>query len=424
VCSNILTCTRSITKEIKNNTTHLRDDTAAIKSDTAEILHEIARLRAQLPDDQATLQPKTEASESTLARYLDDLTSYAETVCWSGEDSDTDVEDDGSIIVKKSKSKSLSPTISVQAPDKTPSLPVRTDSIQMMKDQFAGVMPPPGYIFEQQDKSGMTRSKSVSNVEDLSLGALPPQIADLSLTRSPPRPLNLPLEKSRAIPLNERRLIAQKAAQTSRILASASATDLHVLSGQLATVSQSNSGAPNISINSQPLPRGVQKRLDALGKKGVPPSPARSPIYSEERKVEPFKLNPLSNIPVIVEPENITPTAKDVAQSSEASTILHSPIMREPAPEIWVQKGGEISIAGALSALNTQAETLRKYADYVQAILDDDPGKLSKAKEMTVRDFAYKVHTLRTEIHQKNNQVWNKLPFPVSLHLFRIIFSS
>jgi len=81
-----------VTKNIKNDTTHLREDTAAIKNDTTEILQEIARLRAQLPDEQATLRPSTKDSDSTLARYLDDLTSYAETVCWSGEDSDTDDE--------------------------------------------------------------------------------------------------------------------------------------------------------------------------------------------------------------------------------------------------------------------------------------------------------------------------------------------
>ena len=88
-------CRRSITKEIKTDTTQLRDDTTAIKNDTSEILQEITHLRAQLPDDQATLRPNTKNTDSTPARYLDDLTSYAETVCWSGEDSDTDAEQDG-----------------------------------------------------------------------------------------------------------------------------------------------------------------------------------------------------------------------------------------------------------------------------------------------------------------------------------------
>ncbi|KAH7379605.1 hypothetical protein BKA66DRAFT_571419 [Pyrenochaeta sp. MPI-SDFR-AT-0127] len=85
--------TLSMTKEIKADTQHLRDDTAAIKQDTSDILQEIARLRAQLPDDFSTLRPSTLKTDTTLIRYLDDLTSYAETVCWSGQDSDTDVEE-------------------------------------------------------------------------------------------------------------------------------------------------------------------------------------------------------------------------------------------------------------------------------------------------------------------------------------------
>ncbi|KAF1843524.1 uncharacterized protein K460DRAFT_146662 [Cucurbitaria berberidis CBS 394.84] len=81
-----------MTREIKTNTSNLRHDTAAIKQDTTNILQEIARLRAQLPDDLATLRPSTQGPDSMLIHYLDDLTSYAETVCWSGEDSDTDTE--------------------------------------------------------------------------------------------------------------------------------------------------------------------------------------------------------------------------------------------------------------------------------------------------------------------------------------------
>ncbi|CAO2652988.1 Nn.00g023990.m01.CDS01 [Neocucurbitaria sp. VM-36] len=82
--------TLSLTREIKADTSNLRDDTAAIKQDTAAILEEISRLRAQLPDDLTTLRPWTPAPDAMLLRYLDDLSSYAETVCWSGEDSDTD----------------------------------------------------------------------------------------------------------------------------------------------------------------------------------------------------------------------------------------------------------------------------------------------------------------------------------------------
>jgi hypothetical protein len=61
-------------------------------------------LRAQLPDDGATLLPSKKDSGSTLATYLDDLTSYAETVCWSGEDSDTDGENEDAKPPPKLKS--------------------------------------------------------------------------------------------------------------------------------------------------------------------------------------------------------------------------------------------------------------------------------------------------------------------------------
>lgn len=83
---------RSITREIKIDTTEIRQDTAAIKGDTIQILQEIARLRAQLPED---IHPEShqllaaDAPNFMLDRYLEQLTSYAETVCWSGNDSDT-----------------------------------------------------------------------------------------------------------------------------------------------------------------------------------------------------------------------------------------------------------------------------------------------------------------------------------------------
>ena len=70
-----------MTKQIKQDTSNIQEDTTAIKQDTSEILQEIARLRAQLPDGFMTLRPSTREPDTTLARYLDDLTSYAETVC-------------------------------------------------------------------------------------------------------------------------------------------------------------------------------------------------------------------------------------------------------------------------------------------------------------------------------------------------------
>jgi hypothetical protein len=80
-----------MSRQIMSDTTHLRDDTAAIKQETSEILEEIARLRAQLPNGQVTLPLPTQDRDLMLARYLDDLTSYAETVCWT-EVNDNDMD--------------------------------------------------------------------------------------------------------------------------------------------------------------------------------------------------------------------------------------------------------------------------------------------------------------------------------------------
>jgi hypothetical protein len=87
-----LTCGSFVTKEIKADTGVIRDNTAAIKQDTTLILEEIAALKAQLPDNDATLIPNVQGPDARLAGYLDDLTSCAETVCWSGRDSDTEAD--------------------------------------------------------------------------------------------------------------------------------------------------------------------------------------------------------------------------------------------------------------------------------------------------------------------------------------------
>jgi len=63
-------------REIKADTQELLNDTSAIKEDTAQILAEIARLQEQLPGD----AQRNHASEFMLERYLENLTSYAETV--------------------------------------------------------------------------------------------------------------------------------------------------------------------------------------------------------------------------------------------------------------------------------------------------------------------------------------------------------
>jgi hypothetical protein len=61
---------------IKADTQELLNDTDAIKEDTAQILAQIARLQEQLPRD----AQRNHTSGFMLERYLDNLTSYAETV--------------------------------------------------------------------------------------------------------------------------------------------------------------------------------------------------------------------------------------------------------------------------------------------------------------------------------------------------------
>lgn len=79
-----------MTREIRANTEELRFDTMAIRDDTAQILAEISRLRARLPQDDQ-IQGGT---SFTLQRYLDDLSSYAETCGFSDEEPESRVDMD------------------------------------------------------------------------------------------------------------------------------------------------------------------------------------------------------------------------------------------------------------------------------------------------------------------------------------------
>jgi hypothetical protein len=66
-----------ITKKIEANTQEIRTDTLAIKQDTAQILCKISRLQEQLPRDVNLYN----TSGFMLEKYLEGLTSYAESVC-------------------------------------------------------------------------------------------------------------------------------------------------------------------------------------------------------------------------------------------------------------------------------------------------------------------------------------------------------
>ncbi|OCK75166.1 hypothetical protein K432DRAFT_178857 [Lepidopterella palustris CBS 459.81] len=80
-----------ISRDIRNDTSHIRNDTATIVEDTRtirevmeQLLQEVAQLRSQMArqDDQRHVQDEAVVREqnSMIQRYLDDLTSYAETV--------------------------------------------------------------------------------------------------------------------------------------------------------------------------------------------------------------------------------------------------------------------------------------------------------------------------------------------------------
>jgi hypothetical protein len=75
---------RSITREIKVDTEEIRNDTTAIRGDTTQIIQivaEIARLQARLPEEERV----SGANGFTMQRYLDNLTSYAES-SWDRSD--------------------------------------------------------------------------------------------------------------------------------------------------------------------------------------------------------------------------------------------------------------------------------------------------------------------------------------------------
>ncbi|KAF2115115.1 hypothetical protein BDV96DRAFT_93809 [Lophiotrema nucula] len=101
--------TISLAKEIKNDTEEIKRDTVAIRDDTAQILEEIARLQARLPVDDT----KDYAPNFVLQRYLDDLTSYAES------EFEIPIEDRAESLISCSTSRK-SPEQNNAAVDKSP----------------------------------------------------------------------------------------------------------------------------------------------------------------------------------------------------------------------------------------------------------------------------------------------------------------
>jgi len=95
-------------REIKADTQELLNDTSAIKEDTAQILAEIARLQEQWPGD----AQRNHESAFMLERYLENLTSYAETVYDTLSDNvdDRRGSENGSIKRQRSTSPTTRPS--------------------------------------------------------------------------------------------------------------------------------------------------------------------------------------------------------------------------------------------------------------------------------------------------------------------------
>ncbi|KAF4624306.1 hypothetical protein G7Y89_g13867 [Cudoniella acicularis] len=106
--------TLTMAKEIKADTQELLNDTSAIREDTAQILAEIARLQEQLPRD----VDRPNASGFMLQRYLDNLTSYAETTFDTLSDGEGEASgsENGSIRQKRSSSPRDNATIPEEDP--------------------------------------------------------------------------------------------------------------------------------------------------------------------------------------------------------------------------------------------------------------------------------------------------------------------
>jgi Fungal N-terminal domain of STAND proteins len=80
VTREIVTNTQTIVEDtavIRDDTLLIRGDTAVIKEDNVQILSEIAKLQARLPVERQS----SSSTGITLQRYLDNLSSYAESSC-------------------------------------------------------------------------------------------------------------------------------------------------------------------------------------------------------------------------------------------------------------------------------------------------------------------------------------------------------
>jgi hypothetical protein len=86
----LLNSFRSVTREIKADTTQIKDKTEDIHNDTQRILEEIARLKARLPQTET----QVEGRGFVLERYLDALSSYAGAVV--GDDLSSEHDGEGS----------------------------------------------------------------------------------------------------------------------------------------------------------------------------------------------------------------------------------------------------------------------------------------------------------------------------------------
>ncbi|KAF2457299.1 hypothetical protein BDY21DRAFT_38399 [Lineolata rhizophorae] len=146
------TAIKADTTEIRNDAAQIKNDTTDIKHDTAQILAEIARLQAQLPREKANALNQGSGdysgSDTMLERYLNDMTSYAETVGVGTAEEDSVAAEGPSVAAEGPSVGAGSASIEVEA-DYT-----MAETLEGL--EFCGI--PHGSLWHQRSKEGLNNT--------------------------------------------------------------------------------------------------------------------------------------------------------------------------------------------------------------------------------------------------------------------------
>jgi hypothetical protein len=294
--------------------------------------------------------------------------------------------------------------------------PIPEVNLVHTEKDIADVMPPPGYGSGPQSAIALPRPKSAPSIEDMDSKTLFSQPHNLAPERSPPPTMNLPRVRTKASPTHERRLATLKSVPNPRISASASNPDLKRLSQQLASIgvsqaeSQKSPGAPTNPythsgdpIQLEPSPSYYPEPVTGTSKLRLLPSVSAQSKPKEEVWVTKGHRSAHHTM--------LSETGKDIwVTKQDTSRSMYPLCNTSTLPKSTIMVSNEIPLSDAIDSLVRQACELRDFADYVQRILEDDLTTSSKPNEMKVRDFAYKVHTLRTDVNNRHSQI-NYDPF-------------